>query len=152
MISLPSEKPRRKAIPKTSTVMFRFVLSLGIGLAILVTTILRWQDMGTLSTANMVIALVGLDLVGLSVFMIRDLPRARKLDRRGQTTEGKVVAKWTKTDADDDRNCFLAYQFGDGQEAFQKVSWKDYRQYQIGDAITVVHLPEDPSLSRLDDI
>jgi hypothetical protein len=152
MVSFPSEKQRTKAVPKTGTVMFRFVLSIGIGLAILVTTVLRWLDMGTLSTANMVIGLVGLFLVGLSVFMIRDLPRARKLDRRGQSTEGKVVAMWTKTDADDDRDCFLAYQFGDGQEVFQKVNWKVYRQYETGDSITVVYLPEDPTLSRLDDI
>jgi hypothetical protein len=152
MISLPSDRKRRKAVPQTSGVMVRFVLSLGIGLAVLVTTILRWRDMGTISTANVVIALVGLFLVGLSIFIIRDLPAARKLDRQGQTTEGKVVAKWTKTDADDDRDCFLAYAFGDEQEAFQKVSVKDYRQYEIGDAITVVYLPEDPTLSRLDDI
>ena len=150
MISLPSDRKRIKSVPQTNGVIVRFVLSSGIGLAVLVTTLLRWQDMGTLSTANIVIAVVGLFLVGLSIYIIRDLPAARKLDRQGQTTEGKVVGKWTQTDADDDRNCFLAYAFGDEQEAFQKVSWKDYQQYQTGDAITVVYLQEDPTLSRLE--
>ena len=150
MISLPSDRKRIKSIPQTNGIIVRFVLSSGIGLAVLVTTFLRWQDMGTLSTANIVIAVVGLFLVGLSIYIIRDLPAARKLDRHGRTTEGRIVAKWTQTDADDDRNCFLAYRFGDEQEAFQKVSWKDYRQYQTGDAITVVYLQEDPTLSRLE--
>ncbi len=82
MVSVPSEKERGKAVPKTGTVMFRFVLSLGIGLAILITSILRWLEMGTLSTANIVIALMGLFLVGLSILAIRDLPAARKQFRR----------------------------------------------------------------------
>jgi hypothetical protein len=108
------------------------------------------REMGVINTGGVVMALVGLFLLGVAIFVIRDLPAARQLDRHGTTTEGTVIAKWTKTDADDDWDCFLAYQFGDDQEAFQKVSRQSYWQFEIGDVITVRHLLEDSTLSRLE--
>ena len=150
MISIGSDRHRKKAVPQTQAVIVRLILSLGIGLALLVPGIRRIIDLGTLSLSELVMPLIGLFLIGLALFLVRDLPIARRLDKDGITTAGTVVAKWTRTDSDDDRQCFLAYRFKNDQEAYQRVGWKYYRQIEIDDVISVRYLPEDPTRSRLD--
>ena len=144
------EHNRTKAVPSTQTVVFQTLVAAAVGIGILVTGILRLREIGALTWGGMAMPLVGLFLLGVAAFVARDFPAARKLDTQGEVAAGKVTAKWTKRDSDDDRQCFLGYTYGEGQEAYQKVSWKYYRQIEVEAVVSVRYLPADPSLSRLE--
>ena len=98
MISIGSNPPRRKAVPQTHSVIFRLLISAAVGLAVLVTGILRIGDIGAVNLAGMAMPLLGIFLLAVAIFVARDLPAARKLDTNGIITGGKIVSKWTKTD------------------------------------------------------
>jgi len=126
------------------------LLSVVVGLTVLVAGILRIIDIGAVTPVGMAMPLVGLFLLIVAIFVARDLPAARKLDTQGVITQGKIISKWTRTDSDQDRQCYVAYEFGEESGAIQKVSWKHYRQVEVEDEIEVRYLVEDPNLSRLE--
>ena len=150
MISFESNRPRQKAVPQTQSVIVRMLLSTVIGLAVLVAGILRIRDIGAVTLAGMAMPLVGMFLLVVAIWVARDLPAARELDANGVITQGKIVSKWTQTDSDQDRQCYVAYKFGEECEAIQKVSWKHYQQVEVREEVEVRYLPEDPSRSRLE--
>ena len=150
MITIGKNQSRKKAVPKTTTIIFQLLVAVGVGLAVLVAGVLQIIDLGRVTTGGVVMPLVGIFLLGVAIFVGRDLPAARKLDTHGEIAPGKIVAKWTKTDSDQDRKCYLAYKFGEEQEAFQTVSWKYYRLVDVETVVEVRYLPENPTLSRLE--
>lgn len=143
-------RPEQKAVPQTRTIIVRVVLSAVIGLIVLVAGLLRMKDMGAVTLVGLMMPLVGVFLLVVAVLAVRGLPAARKLDASDAIAPGRIVGKWTQTDSDDDKTCYVAYEYGEAEEAFQRVSWKHYRRVEIGEQVDVRYLPEDPSLSRLE--
>lgn len=150
MITIGKDQSRKKAVPQTKTVIFKLLIVAGVGLAVLVAGILRIMDLGKVTTAGVAMPLVGIFMLVLAILVARDLPAARKLDTHGEIAPGKIVAKWTKTDSDQDRKCFVAYKFREGQEAYQTVGSKYYRLIDLETVVEVRYLPEDPTRSRLE--
>ena len=150
MITTGPDGNRRKAVPTTQSLIFRSLLAGLIGVIVLALGVQRLLPLENFTLGGFAMPLVGLILLGVALFGARDLPAARKLDTQGEVGPGKIVARWTKRDSEGDRDCFLAYSYGEGQEAYQKVGWKHYRQIEVGAVVSVRYVPEEPQLSRLD--
>jgi hypothetical protein len=72
---------------------------------------------------------------------------ARKLDREGSVTRGKIVDLW-KEEFKREVAYYVAYQFGDGFRAWQTVGPSLFDKLRIGDAVMVRFLPDAPQFSR----
>ena len=150
MIVLGPEGNRRKAVPSTQSVVFRILIVGVVGLVVLGLGVQRLLALESFTLGGLAMPLVGMFLLGLALFIARDFPAARKIDSRGEVGPGKIVAKWTKRDSEGDRDCFLAYAYSEGEEAYQKVGWKHYHQIEVGAVVSVRYVPDEPKLSRLD--
>jgi len=150
MTSFKPNIPNQKSVAKTNTIIFRILLSIGIGLYLIVSGVFRIKDFDSINLTSMIMPLIGVFLFVVGFISCRDLPAARILDTRGEIVPGEIISKWTKSDSEGDRNCFVAYKYGQGQEAYQKISWKCYQLIDSGDRISVRYLSEDPTMSRLE--
>lgn len=139
-----------KAVPKTTTAVLQLVLLCIIGFGLLGYGVLRIIDSGLQNWGSIAMAAIGLLLLVLAVPAFKSLRLARELDSSGETTAGVVVGKHSRSDSDGDRTLFVAYQFGEGYGAEQKVSAAVYRQLQVGDGVEVLYLPRDPNISRME--
>jgi hypothetical protein len=142
-------KPKQKAVRETSAVILSMILSAAIGIVIIVAATVRATDMGSFTWTTVVLPLIGLFLLVIALWQARELPVARELDRAGIVGEGVVIGKWTDRDSEGSRRCHVAYQYGDGHQARQRVSWSVYRQLEPGDAVEVRYLQRDPRRSRM---
>ena len=143
-------RPGQKAVRTTRSVIVRMVVAAVLGLGVLVATIVRLLGVMAFNWVSLVFLLVGLFLLVLAGLAARDLPVARELNNSGAMTEGTIVSKRTRTDSEGDRTCYVTYGFGDGYGAEQQVSYRVYRQLNVGDRVAVRYLSRDPYLSRLE--
>ncbi len=129
--------------------MVRMILSVALGLILIGYSAWRAADMGEITATVVVFGLIGLLLLVLGVVAARQFPVAQELDREGVTAKGTIIGKWTRSDDEDRRDCYVAYQFGDGYAARQQVPLSVYRRLTPGDPVEIRFLRRDPSFSRM---
>ncbi len=75
--------------------------------------------------------------------------RAKRLDEQGQITQGQIVEAWVKASSDAPNEYYVIYQFGDGMQATQQVEDREFQKLNVGTAVAVRYLPDDPQCSRM---
>ena len=72
---------------------------------------------------------------------------ARKLDRHGCVTQGRITWLW-KERGTEGTSYHVAYEFGQGFRAQEGVQRSHFEQLHVGEVITVRFLPDAPQFSR----
>jgi hypothetical protein len=72
---------------------------------------------------------------------------ARKLDRHGCVTQGRITWLW-KERGTEGTSYHVAYEFGQGFRAQEGVQRSHFEKLHVGDVITVRFLPDTPQFSR----
>ena len=149
---------QRKAKPDASQRMLmatptvgKAILMAGFALifaVVLLVSEVRWAlDDRTFGTTQWVFALVTIALLVAAIWLGRRIPRSLKLEREGETVEGRVIGGWRETD-EDSESFYLA--FAAGELTFkQQVGRKRYRAYEPGDQVSVIQLREQPEIARI---
>jgi hypothetical protein len=138
------------AIPTVRAIMKRALLFAGAAFAPLIMVL----ALSTERDAPLLYLLLGY-VAMMIVFAfrhsgLRHLRISRELDRAGLTTEGTVVDKLESRSRDRELHCDILYEYGEGYQAWQKVSEKVYESVCAGDKVTVRYLARDPKYSRLE--
>jgi hypothetical protein len=121
-----------------------------IGIGLLVAGVLRLMEMGSITLSSVAMPLIGVFLLAVAIWAGRDLPAARELDSRGVVTQGKVIDKWGRTDSEGDRECYVAYEYGDGYRVEEKVSSRVYAELEVGDEVEIRYLAREPNRCRME--
>ena len=143
-------RPKQNATPTAGSLVFRVIIFAATGIALVVAGILRFRAAGDLTTVNGIFIAIGVLIVGFAAWALRQLPAARALDRDGVVVKGRVINKWTRLDQDNDRENYVAFEYGDGYSAKERVGARVYRSAQIGGEVYVRYLPADPSRCRIE--
>ena len=141
-------RPKRKAVRNTTAIIGSVIVSAVVGIAIIVAVIIRAGGMVTSTWTTVVMPMVGLFLLAVALWQLKELPAARELDRDGVLGEGVVIGKWSDS-GDESRNYYVAYLHGDGYQASQRVSRSLFRALGPADTVDVRYLPRDPDISRI---
>jgi hypothetical protein len=98
---------------------------------------------------SLVAILLGL-LGGCFLFVAwKEARKKTELKRNGKLTVGRVVARWRENDPDSPK-FFVAYEYGRGHRAFQRVPLEEFRRLCPGCTVSVRYLSDKPRVSRMD--
>lgn len=142
--------PKQKATPSARSALIGLVVLAVVGVGLLAAGVVRYLDTRSFSGATIALPAVGLLLLGFAFLSFRSLPVARELDRDGVVTQGRIVGKRSEMDSDGDRDWYVAYEFGDGHGAVQRIGRTAYGSLDIGSEVSVRYLERDPNVSRLE--
>jgi len=123
------------------------------GLGLFCSSYILYKDMGGFHVG--VFSLAGIGLIILVLSLVRyskELRISRDLERTGVSTAGNVTEKWVKKHRGktQSRSYWVAYHFGDGNGAIQRVSRSVYKKVNPEDVVMIRHMSGDPNISRLE--
>lgn len=141
--------PKKRAVRRTAAIVQTSLIFAAVGIAVIVVPVVRGGGIDFSSWRTVVPPLIGLFMVAVALWQLRQLPVARELDTDGVVGEAIVIGKWTSGDADEGHSYYVAYQYGDGYQAKQEVSRSLFRQLGPADTVPIRYLARDPSFSRI---
>ena len=147
------KRPKQKAIRSQQSILVWLILWVVIGLGLQYSSYMLYRDTGGFNTGCVFLSVTGLIILAiLPVRYYKELKVSRDLESTGVSTAGKVTEKWVKQRGGKRKSTsyHVAYQFGDGYGAVQRVSYFDYQKLNADDTVMVRHLPGDPYLSRIE--
>lgn len=148
-----TKRPKQKAIRSQQFILGWLLLWVVIGLGLQYGAYLLFQDMGGFHIGAVFLSGIGLLILAFSLVRYpKELRISRDLESTGISTAGKVTEKWVRKHRGKNRsNAYMvAYRFGDGYGAVQRVNRSEYKNLNPGDTVMVRHMPDDPNLSRME--
>ena len=146
-------RPKQKAVRSQQTILGWLLLWSLIGLGLQYSSYLLYRDMGGFHIGSVFLSLTGLIILVISLVRYpKELKISRDLDRTGSSTAGKVTETWVKKHRGkrQSKSYFVAYKFGDGYGAVQRVSRTNHKKLKVEDVVMIRHLTGDPNRSRLE--
>jgi hypothetical protein len=88
----------------------------------------------------------------LLIYGVREWQRVKAVEARGQVTQGVILDRWVRRGRGS-AYC-VAYYFelpwGSAPVVRAEINDEAYRAYQVGDAVQVCYLPDNPQVCRLE--
>lgn len=141
----------QKAVPRVSELLWQSAILLGSLIALLILAFVFYKGGKSLRAILLPIGTAVMALVASFRYTgLKDIRLARELDKNGMTTHGTVMHKLEARDHDRQLHCDIKYEYGDGYQAWQKVSPDVYESLRVGDTVPVRYLLRDPKYSRME--
>ena len=147
------KRPKQKAVRSQGVILGWLLMWTVFGLGLFYSSYLLYQDMGGFHIGVLFLSVTGLITLGFSLARYpKELRISRDLERTGIGTSGKVTAKWVKKHRGktQSKSYWVAYQFGDGYGAMQRVSRSTYKKLEPEDTVMIRHVPGNPNFSRIE--
>ena len=148
-----TKRPTQKAVRSQQFILGWLLFWVVIGVGLFFSSYRLYQDMGGFHIGVVFLSVMGLIILGFSLARYpKELRISRDLERTGISTAGKVTEKWVRRHRGRNRsNAYMvAYRFGGGYGAVQRVSRSEYKKLNLEDTVMVRHLPGDPNFSRME--
>lgn len=143
---------RQRMLSATPTVGKAFLIAgvaLLFGLALLVSIIRRLIEGQAFGVNQWVFVLVTVALLVGAALLGRRIPPAIKLERKGETIDGRILSAWQEKDDEGDRHYFVAFEAG-GYTFKQQINMKRFNAYSSGERVSVRQCPDEPSIARIE--
>lgn len=148
-----TNRPKQKAVRSQQFITGWLLLWVVIGLGLQYSAYLLYRDMGGFHIGMVFLSATGLIILGFALARYpKELRISRDLERTGISTSGKITEKWVKKHRGRNRSraYMVAYHFGGGNGAVQRVSRPVYKKLNPEDTVMIRHMPGDPNLSRME--